>query len=218
MLVTIGCVEPAAEIRDTGQVPRQMPRPYGPDDWIAERIRYERTRRGWSTAELARRLGMAGVPIRQQSVWQVESGAPRRKVSIGEAMALATVFEIPLEELTQPPTEVIDRDLVSLGRELAQWQRDAAVLFNRLHEIQVRAEHFERLAETPGDAEAILGNDAREPETLPETGGGGLLGQVRRFEIALSVLREVIEDPRGPWPVILSLRNTSGDGGGDGSR
>jgi len=71
----------------------------------SRRIRYERERRGWSTAELARRVTEAGYRINQSSVWAIESGEPRRKISLGEAVAFANVFDLDLDELMTVPDE-----------------------------------------------------------------------------------------------------------------
>lgn len=132
--------------RDTDQVPRQTPRQPGPDDWAAQRIRYERERRGWSTAELARRVTAAGVPIRQQSVWQIESGEPRRKVSIGEASALCEVFGITLDELTRSQDAVITDEVVKIRDDLRAWKEDARSLLSRLLDVLKR---FDQLRSDP---------------------------------------------------------------------
>src|ERR1035437_7440779 len=96
MLVTMGCVDTLKAVRETDPVPRKTSRPPGPDDWASERIRHEREQRGWSTAELARRVTLAGGRVRQQTGGQVESGEPRRKLSVGEAATFARGFDIPL--------------------------------------------------------------------------------------------------------------------------
>ena len=101
-------VEVTEAVRDTGVVPRQISRDPGPDDWASSRIRDERERRGWSTGELARRVTAAGCKINQSSVWHIESGEPRRKISLGEAVAFAKVFGLSLQELMREPEELKD--------------------------------------------------------------------------------------------------------------
>lgn len=86
-------------------MPRQKQRLPGPDEWAAECVRDERTRRGWSTAELARRMTEAGCPISQSSVWDIENRKPPRRISIGEAVALARVFGMSIQDLVQPPRD-----------------------------------------------------------------------------------------------------------------
>jgi transcriptional regulator with XRE-family HTH domain len=88
-------------------MPRRTPRFPDPDDLASRRVKYEREQRGWSTAELARRVTEAGVPMRQPAVWQVENGKPRRKLSLGEAVAIAEVFGISIYDLTEPPAALV---------------------------------------------------------------------------------------------------------------
>jgi transcriptional regulator with XRE-family HTH domain len=111
----------------------------GPDDWAAARIRHERELRGWSTAELARRVTEAGVSMRQQQVWQVESGEPPRKLSVGEAATIAKVLDLTIAELLAPPEEVANQNLIELGRVFAEWRRDAGLLAARFRDIADRA-------------------------------------------------------------------------------
>lgn len=83
-------------------MPRQNPdRPIGVEEAAARRVAYERSRRGWSTDELARRVTEAGCPINQSAIWRIESGEPRRKITLDEAYALARVFGIEVSDLTQ---------------------------------------------------------------------------------------------------------------------
>lgn len=116
-------MDPATLVRETVLVPRKTPRPPGPDDWAAERIRYEREQRGWSTAELARRVSLAGVPMLQQTVWKIESGTPRRKLTVGEAAAFASVFGISLDRLMKPPAEDFPAKLVDVSLRFRSWRR-----------------------------------------------------------------------------------------------
>lgn len=95
----------AENLRDTVQVPKQIAREPGVEDLASRRIRYERERRNWSTAELARRVTDAGCKLNQSSVWAIERAEPRRRISLDEAVALAQVFEMPLQELMEAPDE-----------------------------------------------------------------------------------------------------------------
>jgi len=40
------------------------------------------------------------------SVWAIESGQPRRRVSLAEAVAFAKVFDLTLDELMRPPSDI----------------------------------------------------------------------------------------------------------------
>jgi transcriptional regulator with XRE-family HTH domain len=105
---------------DTVQVPRANPRPPGPEDRAARRVAYERLKRGWSTAELARRMADEGVPVNQSSIYKIENGEPRRTISLDEAHALAKIFGLSLEKLESIPDELIAADLAEYIDQLAE--------------------------------------------------------------------------------------------------
>ena len=125
---------------ETAVVPKQTPRTPGPDDWAADRISYERQRRGWSTAELARRVTAAGCKINQSSVWHIENGQPRRKISAGEAVAFAQVFEITLDELMKPPDapEKLAVDLDALYIDVVRWDDEGYDVRGRIDALEER--------------------------------------------------------------------------------
>ena len=70
------------------------------DEQFAARLREERERKGWSQADVARRMGGPEQGWHPQTVQKIESG--HRKVSVGEAKALAGVFETTVDRLTWP--------------------------------------------------------------------------------------------------------------------
>jgi transcriptional regulator with XRE-family HTH domain len=144
-------------VRETETVPKKTtPRVPGPDDWAAARIRHERELRGWSTAELARRVTESGVPLRQQQVWQIESGDPPRKLSVGEAAAIASIFGLTIGDLLTPPHELAMQDLMNLGRDFAAWRRDVGLLAARLRELDERAGQLESDEDLRLTASAVL--------------------------------------------------------------
>src|SRR6516164_3759995 len=88
--------EPGGE---NGQAPR--PEPAGlADERFAANIREERERRKLSQGELARRMAERGYPYYQQTIRRIEEG--RRKVSVGEAKALAEILGTTMDRLTLP--------------------------------------------------------------------------------------------------------------------
>lgn len=191
-------------------VPPKTPRPTGPDEWAAERIRYERERRGWSTAELARRVTLMGVTLRQQQVWQVESGKPPRRLSVGEAAAFARAFGLSLAELMTPPpsAEASHPSLVELARAFAEWRRDAGILAARLQDI--------------GRQIGDLGPDALyQAETVVKYGGlneaveqtAADLGALSR---TYAELQQSVMERGTVWAVMASVRDlVSDDEAGD---
>src|SRR6516225_3147504 len=62
------------------------------DERFATNIREERERQKLSQGELARRMAERGFPFYQQTVRRIEEG--RRKVSVGEAAALAVALRL----------------------------------------------------------------------------------------------------------------------------
>jgi transcriptional regulator with XRE-family HTH domain len=60
---------------------------------VAARVREVRDRKGWSQAELARRMTEAGSPMTQTAVARLEGGG--RRVLVDELLALARVLDVP---------------------------------------------------------------------------------------------------------------------------
>jgi transcriptional regulator with XRE-family HTH domain len=70
------------------------------DERFATNIREERERQKLSQGELARRMAERGFPYYQQTIRRIEEG--RRKVSVGEAKALAEILGTTMDRLTWP--------------------------------------------------------------------------------------------------------------------
>jgi transcriptional regulator with XRE-family HTH domain len=148
------------------------------EDNAAARIALEREVRGWSTTELAARMTRAGVPLNQTAVWRIESGSPRRKITLDEALGFARVFELPLEELMAPLLEGVDlegRRVVQEAVEAFYQARDAK---DRLHHAVVAiAEYLQTNPEgSPGIHQQCLRlmgeeRDARALSEWIESGG-----------------------------------------------
>jgi transcriptional regulator with XRE-family HTH domain len=188
-------------VRETDLVPKKTtPRAPGPDEWASARIRHERELRGWSTAELARRVTEAGVAMRQQQVWQIESGEPPRKLSVGEAATIAKVFGLTITDLLTPPENVAPQNLINLGRDFAEWRRDAGLLAARLREIDERAGQLDS-----GEGEQFTA------ATVMKYGGFGHLAEqaAREFDEIAKVYEDIarsVRDRDSVWSLIASMR------------
>lgn len=80
------------------------PRTMGVEDLIAERMAELRKSRVpvMSYETLATRMGAVGCPIHPSALHRIETGSPRRKVTVDELVALAKVFEVSVDSLIAP--------------------------------------------------------------------------------------------------------------------
>ncbi|MGP4104398.1 helix-turn-helix domain-containing protein [Nonomuraea sp. KM90] len=86
---------------------------------VALRLAWEMRRRGWSQDRLAQELTNAGQAMPQSAISKIVNSMPdgrRRTISVDEAIAMARVFGISVEELLRPPHGAEGRDLHRLGR------------------------------------------------------------------------------------------------------
>ncbi|MEV4840997.1 helix-turn-helix transcriptional regulator [Nonomuraea sp. NPDC049486] len=95
---------------------------------VALRIAWEMRRRGWSQERMAQELTNAGCPTHQSAISKIVNPKPdgsRRAISVDEAIALARVFGIALEELPLPMDDAEGRDLHDLSRTVTHEGRNA---------------------------------------------------------------------------------------------
>jgi transcriptional regulator with XRE-family HTH domain len=104
------------------------PEPAGmADELFAAGVREQRERLKMSQGELARRMDARGFPYYQQTVRRIEDG--RRKVSVGEAKALAQILDTTMDQLTWPTQEAsaaaqLDMNIARAGQayeEIGKW-------------------------------------------------------------------------------------------------
>lgn len=88
---------------------------YGENN-AAQRIRMERTARGWTYEMLSRRMADAGCPILVTGLHKIEnpSGGKPRRITLDEAIAFARVFDISTDELAVDPELAHSPQAVSL--------------------------------------------------------------------------------------------------------
>ena len=109
---------------------RMMPKPVegrtmAQEAWVAQRVKSERLGRRWSLEEVARRMADVGCPIPISAIHKIEKSDPPRRISLNEFLALASVFDIPPDDLMKPPDAVSE----AAAKELVdEWEaaRDAA--------------------------------------------------------------------------------------------
>lgn len=95
---------------------RNVGRTLGSERALAARLAYEREKRGWTYESIANRMEAEGCPIQLTALHKIEKGDPPRRVTLDEALALARVFDLDLEEFILPLELVEQRR----GRELAR--------------------------------------------------------------------------------------------------
>lgn len=149
------------------------------DELVAWNVRQRRQELGMSQADLAQKMAALGWKYYPQTVHRVESG--QRKVTIGEAEALARIFGATVDSLTWPDTVTHTTAWFSVFIERA----DAAFeqIAAQTRELLLNRERIERgLAEAErrgiadrddvrkviADARSVLDNAA--PEQAVETG------------------------------------------------
>lgn len=95
------------------------------DQTIRNNIRTERILRGWSPAMLAKKVSQQGIFMDINVPWQIEH--EKRVVSASELCAIAGVFEVPVETLTEPrdvEPMLPNRQIHMLARGLFDMQHD----------------------------------------------------------------------------------------------
>ncbi|MEU6442500.1 helix-turn-helix transcriptional regulator [Streptomyces sp. NPDC047046] len=116
-----------------------------PEDHVAARVKIERETRGWSTVKLAEEMAAVGHPINQSAIWRIESGKPRRRVNLDEALGFCKVFDLTMQDLTGPPGELATPRIRQLVSEYVQMtleyrQLRAAIDRNQMHLHEIDAE------------------------------------------------------------------------------
>jgi transcriptional regulator with XRE-family HTH domain len=153
-----------------------------PSENFTRRLREARTRRGWTQAELAKRVTALGHSLDKTAVTKLEGG--NRKVTLDDAVALAAALDVPVLSLLLPAEgdAALTRKLaipfpfarawmsgqLPLSREGVDSYRQAA----RRLPLGVSNADFNSLINTPGDKkrkrEMLLALIERERRDLAE--------------------------------------------------
>ncbi len=176
---------------------------------LARRIAAVRKERGQSHETLAALMTKAGCAIAGSSIYKIESGNPRRRISVDELWTLAEVwgFDSPAE-LTIPP-ELVERQR---AREIAE---ELPLLFQAYEEAIINGMRlyleYGRLAENSPELLEYMNNHAgaiwdRPPSTAPE--GLALGDNVSEEEVA-ELQQSVLE----LWGKALRLATKAAQGG-----
>jgi len=122
---------------------------------LARRIAYERERREWKQATLARRMTSAGFDMTQSTVSKFERADDARRITVDELLAFSTVFEIRVQDLLIPLAAVMSREVEGVMRR----HRDANLAFGSAIDevIQARSEMHELMTRADELGETQLG-------------------------------------------------------------
>lgn len=105
------------------------------DEHFAANLRSTREAMGITQAELAERMRDRGFGFHQATIYKIEKG--ERKVSIGEAMAIAGLFDIDVTDLAEAPTEVRDAEFYAS----LLWERTRN-LIEAIHDLWGATDRF----------------------------------------------------------------------------
>ena len=117
------------------------------DTLFAQRVRLFRERAGMTQRALADHMTASGYKMHQTTIAKIE--AFERPVYVGEAVALAALLRVQLQEFTAPPVTNADlaeraRLISEAQREVNLAQRDVAKHDEEIEQAQVLRERAER--------------------------------------------------------------------------
>lgn len=110
---------------------------------LAERIAYERERRGWTYEGTAKRMTEIGCTIQGSAIYKIEKAEPRRRISVDELVAFAAIFETTVEDLLLPVDAVFSAEAKRILESLAEVQYDLVSAIDRCVAAAVAWQHLE---------------------------------------------------------------------------
>lgn len=109
---------------------------YEVNEIAAAAVRRHRERLGMSQSELARRMAELDMSWHQMTVARTESGD--RPLRLDEALALANIFHVPLENLLRRVDDNIQREYQTISELLARLTREARLTQAQLDDARER--------------------------------------------------------------------------------
>lgn len=97
-----------------------------PERDFGRRLRHERTQRGWTQLELARRLATYGINLHPSAIAKIEDhdAEQPRAIRLDEAQAFAEIFGMRIDEMLSPENDV-KRAVRTVGAWMASLNDDA---------------------------------------------------------------------------------------------
>lgn len=129
-------------------MPRPKPqRAIGGEANLAQRIVRELAYRGWSPAELARRMTEAGCSIGTSSVYKILDETKPRTISVDEFICLSRVFETTTDDLLTPVAALDNKRAKELLSELDG--ADERMFTGVMQAVEAHVKLFALRAESP---------------------------------------------------------------------
>jgi transcriptional regulator with XRE-family HTH domain len=142
---------------------------------VAQRIKFEREERDWSSAKLAQQMTEAGYPLNQSAIWRIENGDPPRRVNLEEAVGFAKVFGISLGDLITPvgdmATPELKRRLQNLLEAARAYREAEATAYRAVEALEEYADGRPEQARIIKDlyVNVLLGPDDHTLENVPKS-------------------------------------------------
>ena len=105
------------------------------DEYFASNLRRTREAMGLTQSDMAERMRDRGFPFHQATIYKIEKGD--RKVSIGEAMAIAWLLDVSIFALAEAPQASVDGEYYSS----VLWERTRN-LVEAMHDIWSATDRF----------------------------------------------------------------------------
>jgi transcriptional regulator with XRE-family HTH domain len=164
------------------------------EDQFGLRLRHERTRRGWTQAQVAERLAAGGVVLHPSAIAKMETrDAERpRMITLNEAMAVARIFDLSIDQMfTAAPAEFRElSDLCHQWRErVGEAERLGVQVYVRVEELfaTVSAQGVEVTEAVEAALEQVEGSlrEIQEKVTKPVP----LESTIRRWDALTGLVR-----------------------------
>lgn len=142
------------------------------EDNLAARIAYEMHQRGWSQERMATAMTAVGRPIHQSAISKIINPKGRRRsISVDEALAVAAVFDTPLDDLLVPLDAAHSRE----ARELMERLGELADREQRLHNEAIALwARLTVLLDTEGVADRVAADLVHTGEYTPSGAAAAL--------------------------------------------
>lgn len=126
-----------------------------PGTGFGHNVKRAREEKGWSRAEVLRRLADMGIDMYAMTIKRIEDGEQAAKVH--EAVGLARVFDTTVEELEHVAPDTLGDELEQAARVLRRARANAVDSVEALIEAEKDLRRLIDVAKSSGEGESYLG-------------------------------------------------------------